>query len=337
MANTIKYSVGSETRALKKNNFWIATGDVEKGPTASTGYWSSITPPAGGYTIYLNKASNGPSIYTAPNDAGLITLTKKISGTQYSTAADCMNWFATQTDKMVLNNDIPAVVSDSLSLYLDPNNSSSYPQTGTVWYDLANGLQFNSAGTTTPFTTLSGAKAFSFNSSGYWQCSSNYNLVDLAGDCTLIMWIHNTTAFHNNRRTIFEKNGTIYASYQQEIAVTWEGGTDLSWYSRVNDYDYGSTPAVGSGGWTMMAIKMSTGKGTACRTGFYSQNGGAWTNNYFCRSNTAITSAGAIVIGTGYAGTVEQGSIGAVLCYNKMLSNAEILQNWNATKSTYGL
>jgi hypothetical protein len=87
----------------------------------------------------------------------------------------------------------------------------------------------------------------------------------------------------------------------------------------------------------MAGIKMSTGKGTACRTGFYSINGAAWYNNYFCRSNNPIVPADAIIIGTGYSGTVSQGSIGQVMCYNKMLSDTEVSQIYEATKSTYGL
>ena len=66
---------------LKKGNFWIGTGDVSKGPTSSTGFYNGINPPSGGYTIYLNKASGGPSIYTATNDAQLISLTNLIAGT----------------------------------------------------------------------------------------------------------------------------------------------------------------------------------------------------------------------------------------------------------------
>lgn len=79
MPNSIKYSTSAQTLALKKGNFWIGTGDVGKGPTSTTDYWNGITPPAGGYTIYLNKASGGPSIYTAANDTQLVSLTNTIS------------------------------------------------------------------------------------------------------------------------------------------------------------------------------------------------------------------------------------------------------------------
>jgi hypothetical protein len=79
MPNAIKYNTSAETLALKKGNFYIGTGDVGKGPTSSTGYYNGITPPTGGYTIYLNKSSNGPAIYTVSTDAQLTALTNSIS------------------------------------------------------------------------------------------------------------------------------------------------------------------------------------------------------------------------------------------------------------------
>jgi hypothetical protein len=337
MPNSIKYNTSAETLALKKGNFYIGTGDVGKGPTSSTGYYNGITPPTGGYTIYLNKSSGGPSIYTVTSDAQLISLTNTIAGTSYTTVAQCLSYFVTQTDKIILNNNIPSVVTDNISLYLDVNSVSSYPQNGAVWYDLANGLQFNSQGTQTTYETVSGAKGFTFNDSGYWQCSSNTNLVNMGGNCTLIMWLYSPSSFPN-RKTIFQKNGTVYASYQQEIAVTWENPNTMTYYSRaISDYDYAYISGINSSDWNMIALKMSTGLTETPRTGFYSINGGSWTSYYETRSNTALVAAADIVIGNGYAGPVSNGTIGSVICYNKMLSDSEILQNFNATKSTYGL
>ena len=79
MPNAIKYNTSAETLALKKGNFWIGTGDVGKGPTSSTGFYNGITPPSGGYTIYLNKETGGPSIYTVNTEAQLTALTNSIS------------------------------------------------------------------------------------------------------------------------------------------------------------------------------------------------------------------------------------------------------------------
>jgi hypothetical protein len=137
MPNVIKYNISTETRALKKGNFWIGTGDVDKGPTGTTGYWNGITPPAGGYTIYLDKATQDPSIYTAANDSELISLTNRIAGTSYTTAGECLSWFLTQTDKMIFNRDYEPIITDGLIMNLDAGFALSYPTMGTTLYDLS--------------------------------------------------------------------------------------------------------------------------------------------------------------------------------------------------------
>ena len=228
----------------------------------------------------------------------------------------------------------PKIVTSGLTLCLDVHAPKSYSGSGTVWTDLAQGLVFNSSGTQTPFSTVNGAKCFHFNSSGYWTCSSGYANVDLGGPCTLILWVYNEGI--TSRDTIFEKAGTIYTSYRQEIAVTWELDQTLTYYSRVSTYDYGETSAITDGQWTMMAIKMSTAKtGGVARTGHYSENGAPWTSDYTNRSTTAVTAAGAISIGNGYAGKMEDGYISKVLAYDKELTDAEILQNFTADRGRF--
>lgn len=233
-------------------------------------------------------------------------------------------------------NNGPRIITSGLSLCLDVSNPKSYPGSGTAWKDLANGIPFVSAGTTTPVEVVNGAISFAFNGSGYWYSTSGDSLVDMGGDCTLIMWMYSEDV--TVRRTVFEKRGTSYASYQQEIAVTWETDEAFSYYSRYSaDYDYAYMAALNNGLWNMTALKMSTGRTPSARTGYRSKNGSAWVSDYYSRSSTALVSAGAIVIGDGYAGTCDVGNIGMVLCYNRMISDSEILQIYNATKSKYKL
>lgn len=233
----------------------------------------------------------------------------------------------------------PGLVTSGLSLLLDAANKKSYPGSGTIWTDLVQNLKFNSNGTQTPWGIVSGAPSFTFNGSGYWSCTSGTSYLDLGGDCTVILVLYE--AGHTVRRTIFEKAGTSYASYQQELAMTWEpnlSGNAISYYSRYSPaYDTGSTSGLTIGSWNMMAIKMSNGYTTAARTGFYSKNGGAWISSYVSNSNTAIVSGGAITIGTGYAGVVDSGSISMVACYNRMLSDSEIAQNYNAWRNRFSI
>jgi hypothetical protein len=112
----------------------------------------------------------------------------------------------------------------------------------------------------------------------------------------------------------------------------------MSWYSRQSAaYDSGTTGSIPTNSWFMLAIKMSSGLTSTARTGYYSINGAAWTAGYNSRSNTALVTAADIVVGGGYAGTVDNGYIGRVMCYNTMLSDAEISQNFTATRSIYGI
>ena len=230
----------------------------------------------------------------------------------------------------------PRIVTNGLVLSLDAADRNSYPGSGTTWRDMSQNLTFNSFGTTTAWGDVGGTKALTFNGSGYWECSTNSSFVNLGGDCTIILWLYEVG--HGVRKSVFEKAGNTYASYQQEIAMTWEVSQNISYYSRaIPDYDFGSTDVCTTNAWNMIAVKMSTGLTATARTGFISKNGSPWTANYTSRSNTALVAAGAIRIGTGYASTVDNGSIASVFCYNKMLSDAEILQNYNAQKSRFGL
>lgn len=236
---------------------------------------------------------------------------------------------------LILQNKWSGIVSSGLVLNLDILN---YPGSGSTWTDSAQGLQFSSVNTQTPYQTVGGSPAFAFNGSGYWRYNANPSLVPMGGDTTLVMWIYGYDV--GTRKTVFEKAGTSYQSYEQEIAITWEPDESWTWYSRYNNYDYGATPVSFAtvNGWSMLSIKMSTGlTNGVSRTGFYSKNGAAYTSNYTVRSTTPITTAGEVRIGTGYAGTIDSGAVAMVLVYNKMLTDAEILQNYNATRTRFGL
>jgi hypothetical protein len=78
MPNSIKYTTSTETKALRKGNFYIAVGDDPKAPTSQNGYWVGYDVPPGGYVTYINKESGGPSIYTSANDSDLISITNII-------------------------------------------------------------------------------------------------------------------------------------------------------------------------------------------------------------------------------------------------------------------
>ena len=352
MGNSIKYGTTAISGTVLKGNILKDVGGISHGSSAQTGWWTSGIN-QNGYTITLIKSNTGPQFWCPANDEEVILFCNMVavpSPPSTITSIDDALIFLQKSNYMVdyrnstTRGRIPIesfpskLPMDGLSCYLDAQIEAS-SGTSNKWFDISgNGLEFiKQGGTGLSLANLGGYQGFQFNDSGYFQCNDKYGSVNMGGDCTLVMWVWCTDI--TERDTIFEKVGVGGTSYQCEIAMTWETGEQFSYYSRKTPaYDYASTTSMTKNAWNMISIKMSTGLTSASRTGFWSKNGSGYSASYVSRSNTALTPAAQIRVGTGYAGPVEgSNGIGAVLTYNKMLSNAEIADVWNATKGKFGL
>ena len=336
MPNPIKYNTGAETLALQKGNFWIGTGAVGKGPTSTTGYYNGITPPSGGYTLYLNKASGGPSIYCPANDAALISLTNSIAGASYTTAQQCFNYYYTQTDKMCLSQDYPVdfpyIVLDGLVLYVDAGITLSYPGSGTTWTDI-NGLGPKNNGTLTNGPTFSSANGGSIVFDGV----DDYVLVNktLMADApagTFDIWFNLATTA-----------GSAYYAVSN-ILIGKPSGPDNA---------FGFSPNTGK---LMLRLGNATNliSSVSVNTGSWQLGQGVWDSTgmsiYLNGSLVASVAASGLtwfggttydtVLGRNWVGSGGgsfTGNIGSVKVYNRALTSAEITQNYNAVKSRFGL
>ena len=317
MPNSIKYSVSAQTLALKKGNYWIGTGDVGKGPTSTTDYYNGITPPAGGYTIYLNKASGGPSIYTAANDASLISLSNTIAGQTFAPAAAALDWYSSQSDKMVFNLDYPAIVTNGLILNLDAGFTPSYPTTNTTWYDVS------PIGTN---TAIPNSNTYSSSTMNYVYNSSDIGALSSAGayDNTMECWF-------------YVPSGGSYGGCCQTIFGTY-------WFR---------TFLIGQSLYTM--IGFFTGSGYTYQHPAFTISYNAWhcavgarrDNRYIIWIDGVEVYNGDFGSGLSLYDAVGYWSISnpshpnikvaISRMYNRGLSNSEILQNYNANKSRFGL
>ena len=317
MPNSIKYSTSAQTLALKKGNFWIGTGDVGKGPTSTTDYYNGITPPAGGYTIYLNKASGGPSIYTAANDSQLISLSNTIAGQTFATAAAALTWFATQTDKMVFNRDYDGGIStNGLVLLLDAGFTPSYPTSGTSWYDLSSNASTCTLTNGPTFNPGNGGQIVFDGSDDYVSLPNG--VISGLGDFTVVQWVQNSGSGY-----------TTFANYPSgELQVLWAT-------SYVGFYLQNSSAYANAGVYHTSAITMITARRVSYVTTFFKNASLIVTGS--SQANLGSSSA-TFRLGLNTANSeAYSGKIFNTLVYNRGLSDSEITSIYNAQKSRFGL
>jgi hypothetical protein len=353
MPNAIKYNVSAETLALKKGNFWIGTGDVGKGPTSSTGFYNGITPPSGGYTIYLNKSSGGPSIYTVTTEAQMVSLTNSIGSQNFTTSGQCLNWFATQTDKMIFNIDYPAIVTNGLVLNVDAGFTPSYPTINTTWYDISSNVN---NGTLTNGPTFNSVNGGSITFDGVDDIA-NFGNIDLSSTnkvsvsfwCKIITYTETPGAGHlifevstnfNGSQTGFlisyadDSNPSFLGLYPLLLALKGDVGytipafsktlvNDLQWHHYVCIYDKSQTSANDE-------CKLYL-DGTLRTPIFYP--GGLMSNNTNNFGNDPLFIASRSGASSGL-GNIQ---ISIFSLYNRVLTQTEVTQNYNATKGRFGL
>jgi len=323
MPNAIKYNVSAETLALKKGNFWIGTGDVGKGPTNVTGYYNGITPPTGGFTIYLNKESGGPSIYTVTTEAQLVSLTNTIGAQSFTTSSQCLNWFATQTDKMVFNIDYPAIVTNGLVLNVDAGFTPSYPTTGTTWYDVSG---YGNNGTLVNGPTYNSDDGGSIVFDGVDDyVDIGYKLNLLNNDITQEAWV-NANSFINGWHGIISNMPSWGTGFSlqigtiQNIAAMVSGVyLTTSWTPSLNVWYHIVATHRSSDNLNVLYVN-GVQENTVTREISYVEN--------------AVTKVGLFYT---YNGLPFSGDIDVVRSYNRALTSSEVLQNYNAQKSRFGL
>ena len=107
MSSTNHIKIGSSDKlSLSKGNITIGVkGTTEYGPTSDSGFYNGITPPVGGYTIYIQKVSQGPSIHVPGDDAECMHYLKKY-GAPDGTISDMLTWALTQDGILVVKSEL---------------------------------------------------------------------------------------------------------------------------------------------------------------------------------------------------------------------------------------
>jgi len=209
----------------------------------------------------------------------------------------------------------PNIVRDGLVLALDAGSTKSYPRSGTTWFDLSgNG---NNA--------ILNSVDFSSNNGGIFRTNgSSTSFIDVPGpDLTSSSYTvigaarYSGLGGDNRGRMINAKNNNWLMGH-------W-GNSVLNYFA------VGWVTGVGAGGTdNLWRIYAATGLGTY---NFYS-NGALNTSN----GNGTAGPNGFNIGKIGYSTTeVSNGEVAFLFAYNRVLSPQEIAQNFNATRTRFGI
>lgn len=325
MSNYIKYSTNAQTNALKIGNFWLGPINDGKGPTSTTGYYTSYDPVSGGFTIYLNKASNGPAIYRASNQSELVSITNKIAGTSYTTSAQCLTYYVTQTDKFCVNREYEGIVTNGLVLNLDAGFTPSYPTTATAWYDLSGNNNNGGLVNGPTFNSSNGGSIVFDGADDYVSCGNNSSLQINQG--TISAWVKTSSPGSSFRGIITKQNN--YALFtENSVLVTYDWGGGGTRSTGIN---------IADGTWKNVAMTFTTNTGTPSNNTIVYLNGSAvlTTTTKFLNNNVEAQ----LGCGGFFGGSSQllNGNIAIGLIYNRALSSVEVLQNYKAQKGRFGL
>ena len=202
--------------------------------------------------------------------------------------------------------DESAIVRNGLVLYLDAANKKSYPGYGTRWADLSGNN--NHATLTNSPTIVNNVMRFAGTS---YATAASLNLS--SGQSTVIA----ASRYYNgggyqriissqaNNWLLGHWSGNVLGCYQEGWLYNAVGGVDYNW--RI----YASTT------------------NTASTTGAFFSNGALLT-----RGSAGYTGPNGIVIGRSgvYTGEISTCECGFVLAYNRVLTDREILDIYNAMR-----
>jgi hypothetical protein len=338
MPNLIKYSTTGDTLSLKKGNFFIGTGDVGKGPTNISGYWNGVDVPPGGYIIYKNKSVNGPAIWFCSDDDEFIFITNNTEGTTFTSTTQCFSYYSSFSDKMVFNQNYQTLPTNSLSIVLDPSFVPSYPTSGTTFYNIGNNnnpLTFSLVNGVSYSSDAGGSLVFDGVDD---SVRSNTNYVMSSG-MTWDIWVKRTSN-GNLFNMMMSNSGIPYMAFRgtgsggdtNRYQVAWFGKSGVTTTQR-NLYTTGAT--FNNNTWynftytLLYNLQNQTSTGKIYVNGFLNTSASYYSDSIFQPSSN-------LLLGNYFSNQYPfPGNIGRFLVYDRVLTDAEILNNYNKAKIPY--
>ncbi len=219
----------------------------------------------------------------------------------------------------------PKTVTNGLILCLDAGDPVSYPGSGTTWRDLSgNGYDFTIQGNVT-WNQYTGFSNFTGNSTGsgnkIYRNNFPTNLkTGQGGNGYTVIVVARSTGFAGWKKLIGNSDSENYVDLYQNSTSPYAYTTESS------DTLYVNGVQVNSNSYVMYNVGFRFYAATSLNAGSTVNPTYALSIGNEPNSSPAGTNAYPWV-----------GDIAVVLMYNRILSTTELLQNYNATKSRFGL
>ena len=216
----------------------------------------------------------------------------------------------------------PGVVTSGLVLCLDAANPRSYPGSGTAWNDVISS-GYNFALTNGPTYSSNNLGYFTFDGVNDYAVAANNTALDTQTP-TVEVWVKTNATTQNG--FWFEKGSvnSQYALFQEGASIQWRLGP-------LGDLSTTTATFMNTSAWYQVVGTFTSGSRILYINGVQvNSNGTTGTLS----TNTSGMFVGAYGTGTGY---YYNGQLSICRVYNRVLSAAEVAQNFNALRGRYGV
>ena len=317
----VKYSISNVSNTIRANNVAVGINNVGYGPTDTTGFYSGINVPSGGYVVYrFPNGAGAPNIYVAQNDTELINLAGRSNATPAAQAISHINGLS---NTIIIDRNYENIVTDSLVLCLDAGTLMSYLRSGTTWRDISGNGRDGTLTNGPTFDSGNGGSIFFDGTDDFVQCSGSLTVTA----ATFVAWIK-----RNGNQGQYD--GILFSRGASVTGINFQTSNQLGyhWNNTVNTYTWGSGLTIPNSAWCMVAVSVTSTAATA----YLCQSGGITTATRTV--NHASSGLNDIKLAQDDAGSrFFNGNIAIAQIYNRALSTIEITQNFDATKARYGL
>jgi len=220
----------------------------------------------------------------------------------------------------------PKIVTDGLVLYLDAANTKSYPGSGTTWADISRGGKTGILTNGPTFNSANGGSIV-FDGTNDYVAVSDTNNVYSALTFTAVI---NTTTQSGGAGIVFNRGGGGNTS-GMNILYPNAGGIGYHWNDDPNTYTYNPGLTLPNNAWCFCCVSVSPTQA------IFQINGNSVVRVYANPSANTTIGAGLQIGADASINRFYQTKIAYASIYNRALSQTEIQQNYNATKTRFGL